>query len=113
MKNPPRYQTLLDEKGVSLLKDFGITDVALKSQDALLAVDFLREDRVTILGGDVYLQSGTNIELAYANWFTRQRAGEDLSAFMERSCQETENYIKNFPSNAGITPLFALVVSQG
>lgn len=112
MKISSRYQALLDKKGIRLFEDFGIIDMALKRQDALLAVDFLREDGISILGGDVFFQVGTALELAYANWFTEKRAGEDLDAFIKRTCLETASYIEGFPSKSGVTPLFALVVSK-
>jgi hypothetical protein len=112
MKISSRYQALLDKKGITLLEEFGIVDVALKRQDALIAVDFLREDGISILGGDVFFQVGNALELAYANWFTEQRVGEDLDTFIKRTCLETANYIEGFPSKTGVTPLFALVVSK-
>lgn len=112
MKISSRYQSLLDTNGIPLLEDFGIMDIALNRQDALLAIDFLREDGILILGGDVFFQINNALELAYANWFTKQRGGEDLDAFIKRTCSETSNYIRDFPSKEGVTPLFALVVSK-
>jgi len=112
MKTSSRYQSLSDKHGITLLEDFGIADIALKREDALLAIDFLREDGIPILGGDVFFEVGSTLELAYANWFTERRAGEDLDAFVKRTCSETLDYITGFPPKIGATPLFVFVVDE-
>jgi len=112
VKTSSKYHRLLDEHGVKLLEDFGVADIALKRDHALLAIDFLRSDGIPILGGDVYFQVGSSLELAYASWFTKRRAGEDFDLFVKRTCLETIDYIDRFPPRIGATPLFALVADE-
>jgi hypothetical protein len=57
MKNSDRYQSLLDVRGIALSEQFGIADIALGREDALIAVDFLKEDGVPRIKkwGQIYL----------------------------------------------------------
>jgi hypothetical protein len=112
MKTSLRYECLLDEHGITLVEDFGVADVALKLEYALLAIEFLKEDGIPILGGDVFFQVGNALELAYANWFTKQRADEDFDDFIKRTYSESLDYITTFPPKMNATPLFALVVGE-
>jgi hypothetical protein len=103
------YQHLLDTKGIPL-RELGIRDIALELDDALRAIDFLRKSSVPILGGDVYLLRGNNVELAYSNWHSDPKPGEDHARYLDRSWTTTEEYIKGFPHTLDAKPLFSLVV---
>jgi hypothetical protein len=108
MSASEQYQIVLKSKGIPL-SCLGVSDVALDRVDALLAVDLLRMASIPILGGDVYLKREGCIEIAYANWHTEPRQGEDHDSFAGRSCRESEAYIRRFPSS-GAHPIFALVI---
>lgn len=110
MKTENEYQLLLESKGIPLRR-FGIADIALSRADAILAVSFLRNASIPILGGDVYYQKYSGIELAYANWHSDPVNGEDRDSFVTRSCLETLNYIEGFPSTEH-TPIFTLTIDQ-
>ena len=107
MSMSQEFQNLLEEKG-TVLKQLGLSEIALERIDALLAVQLFRKTSIPILGGDVYFKHGEGVEIAYANWHSDQRAGEGRDQFVMRSCLETENYIRNFPPSDAV-PLFVLV----
>jgi hypothetical protein len=111
MRDTSTFEQLLVTKGVSL-QELGLVDVGLPREDALHAVELLRASSVSILGGDVYFTRGDSVEQAFANWYTDRQPGEERSAFAERSCQQTKDYIESFPHRPGVTPVFVLVVSQ-
>ena len=72
-----------------LFHSFHLVDIALGREDALIAVEFLKEDGIPILGGDVFFRRKNRMELAYANWYTKILPDEEMSAYVERSCLET------------------------
>lgn len=110
MTIPTKYKGLLDLNGISLSKDFGIDDVALRKDDALVAIDILEASGVSILGGDVFFYKCGSVELAYANWFTEERYGESPDMYVARSCLESRRYIKDFRASNGMEPIFVLVI---
>jgi Immunity protein 40 len=90
----------------------GQNEIALDRGSALSAVDLLRADRVPILGGDVYFRYGDKIDLGYANWHTEYKPGEGRSAYLQRTWDLTERYIRDFSDARGGEPLFVFVLGQ-
>jgi hypothetical protein len=111
MKALERYQQLLEARGVSL-QSFGVRDIALRREDAALALKYLREASVPVLGGDVYFQRDSRLELAYANWHCDANAGEPPGDYLSRSVVAAEQYIRRFPDHPDVTPLFAIVAGD-
>jgi hypothetical protein len=111
MKPTEHYQQLLQTRGIAL-QGFGVRDVALGREDAISALQFLREAAVPVLGGDVYFQRDSGLELAFANWHCDPKAGESPQDYLRRSLVAAEEYIKRFPEHRGVTPLFALVTDD-
>ena len=111
MRTSDKYDHLLKSKGISLLP-LGASDIALKRDDALQAVEFLRPDEIPILGGDVWLRHGVRIEPAYANWHNEPKQEDDRLTYLRRSWETTEKYIKAFPRDVNSEPLFSLVTGE-
>lgn len=111
MAIPEDYKQLLGGKGI-VLKALGVNDIALERNDALLAVEFLRNAEVPILGGDVYLERARGIELAYANWHCDPSQDEDRSHYLQRSWSTAESYVKSYPEPADAKVLWAFVVGK-
>jgi hypothetical protein len=101
----------VDAKGVSL-RSLGIRDIALERDDALRAVEFLRNASVPILGGDVYIKRGEKIELTYADWHSDPKPGENADDYLARSWATMESYIKAYPQPSNAATLFALVIGD-
>jgi hypothetical protein len=108
VKAETEYRRLIEGGGIPL-RCLGLADIALSRADAMLAVGLLRSASIPILGGDVYFKKVTGIEIAYANWHSDPTDSEDRDSFVARSCLETENYIKSFPTTEA-EPIFVLVI---
>lgn len=105
------YPNLLQDRGVSL-DQLGLRERALHRNDALQAIDLLSHANVPILGGDVYLLSGTSVRLAYANWHAERREDETEDAYCKRSWALAEEYIRKYPpppADQIDLPIFVLV----
>jgi hypothetical protein len=105
------YQQLLRDKDITL-SGMGIRDIGLTRENALRAVSLLQKDSVPILGGDVFFRRGSKIEVAYANWHSDPKPGEDRDAYNGRSWTATFKYIQDFPDRPDVELLFALVVGR-
>ena len=105
------YKNYLKEKGVSL-SDIGLQERALTRSDALGVIPLLKEGVSPILGGDVYFRIESKIEVAYANWYSNKKVGENSEDFFVRSLAEAAKYIENFPHRADREPLFSLVLGK-
>jgi hypothetical protein len=109
---PTTFSHLLSDRGIPMMEALGTADVALTAEDALDAAEVLVGTGVAILGGDVFYKTAEGFKLAYANWHTDPKAGEDAGAYATRSIQETRDYIRRYPVVPEKTALFALVVAQ-
>jgi hypothetical protein len=105
-----RYAQLLAEKGVALDK-LGLREVALRREDALSAIQALKESSVPILGGDMYFDHQGGVEPAYANWYVDRQGAESRKEFAERSCLKAKDYVASFPDRTDKHSLFVLVPS--
>lgn len=110
MNTLQQFHVLLQNEGIPL-NQLGLHDVALEKSDALVAIDLLRKASCSILGGDVYFKRSGKIKIAYANWHSDPKTGEDHESFVQRSCFEAENYIEQFPASDAL-PLFVLVLER-
>jgi hypothetical protein len=95
------YQVFLKDKGVPL-KRVGTDEIALERDDTLNAIGILQKLSVPVLGGDVYLRRGSQIEVAYANWHVEPHQ-------LANSWEISSEYVQKFPARADVTPLFVLV----
>ena|SRR6266478_3141219 len=111
MKTSNRYIELLNTNGVSL-QTLGIRDIGLERSEALLAIEFLKEDSIPILGGDVYLRNGAAIEPSYANWHCDPKPGESKEDYFTRSWLTAEDYIRKYPEPVNGKPLFGIVIGE-
>ena len=78
------YRELLESRGLSL-DALGLAERAMRREDALRAVDLVESEGAAILGGDVYIDSGGEIESAYANWYAERRDDESIESFAARN----------------------------
>lgn len=106
------YRELLKTRGVSLQQRFGISDIALATEDALSALQMLSAMSCGVLGGDVYFKRGDVVELAYASWHCDPEKDESAGDFCRRSIDVAQEYIRRFPSREGVVPLFSLVAAS-
>ena len=91
------------------LNDLGVNDVAYNREEALIIIDYLSEEVIPVLGGDVYfLENDTPCYTTYAGWSCDREKEENFSNYVKRSCKKAKEYIQHFPTDGGI-PLFCIV----
>jgi len=95
------FNSLLTTSGISLAS-LHIADIALTLSDALRAVMILRGGPRAILGGDVYFRRGNRIEIAHDNWSSDQKPGEHRQAYLRRSWDKAESYIRGYPEKTRV-----------
>jgi hypothetical protein len=95
------------------LGNVGVQNWALNRNAALDAFSQLERTGVAVLGGDVYVKKGGEIQPNYDNWYCERGPGETALAFTSRSIQVAREYITTYSTNRNDV-LFALVpqVSQ-
>ena len=106
------YAKLLASRGVSLGL-LGLTEVALRRDDALNAIELLASANVPVLGGDVYIERQDRIEVGLSNWYTDRQDGESPDAFASRSWDKSRAYISNFSEPPDGKALYVLVTGDG
>lgn len=87
-------------------------DIAFTAEDAIAASETLHGTGVAILGGDVIYKTRTGYEFARANWDSKPKPGETVEAYVDRSIQETRDYILRYPASPDKISLFSLAVAQ-
>jgi hypothetical protein len=92
------HETLekIKENAISLEK-FGVNDLAWEKDDAFRVVSSIMNDRIGILGGDVYKLSSEYLEPLCDNWACEREKGEADEEYYLRSKQKTLNYIESYP----------------
>ncbi|WP_170305784.1 Imm40 family immunity protein [Pseudoduganella ginsengisoli] len=90
------------------LERIGVRNWALEREAALKALQQLSAIGVAILGGDVYVVQGENIEPNYDNWYCNREAEENEADFVARSVAKAQRYIVNYLTSAN-NVLFAIV----
>lgn len=105
MKNISIYRDFLKEKGKPLSEiNPGSDEIALTIEDALQALELIRDSEEIILGGDIL--SEVNNELIYAyqlwgeeyhvlNWCCDRTSNESKEAYLKRSYDIAKESITN------------------
>jgi hypothetical protein len=98
----------LQTKGYDLrqIKGCDISDTqkvikALTKQEAIEALKFYRQIKVPVLGGDVfYLNRRGKINWTYDNWYYIRKKEETDVEYLERSINETIDYINKYKNDS-------------
>jgi hypothetical protein len=91
------------------LEDIGVVNWGLTRSQALEALVQLKDQRIAILGGDVYESSSEVILPTCDNWYCDRIEGESKGSFVDRSFEKARAYIASYEPDSGRTVLFALV----
>ncbi len=78
------------------LSGIGVSNWALKKDDALNALTKFAELQVPVLGGDVCELTDGVILYNYDNWCCEQMQGELKTDFTIRSIEKARKYIENY-----------------
>jgi hypothetical protein len=69
MKNKSKYLDFIKEKGFPLSEiNPGSDEIALTVEDALQALEFIKDSKLIVLGGDVLTQENNKLIYAYQLW---------------------------------------------
>jgi len=91
------------------LSHLGLSNWALKRDQALNAIEELKALGIPILGGDVYHDINGIIIPNYDNWYCEQKPDESIVDFVTRSLNKAKMYIESYPIQKGIKFFFVLV----
>lgn len=75
------------------LENFNIGSVAFTIENAIKMVDAMEREVEAIIGGDIYLFDGKDLEPAYMFWECKRADGMKLSGFVHSSCAYTKEYL--------------------
>lgn len=106
---------LIEEKitqnAVSLDK-YGINQLAWEKADAMKLIFSIMNDRIGVLGGDVYRLTSDRLEPLCDNWLNEPSDVESLDEFFLRSKSETLKYIEVYPVDAEEKILFSIIFTE-
>jgi hypothetical protein len=91
------------------LESIGINEYVWKWKDALRVIEIIVNNRMPILGGDVYNYMGDVIKGTGDSWFIKRKHNESLELFVERSKDSANEYIKAYTEKNGNSYYFSIV----
>ena len=98
------------------LSDHGESDHGWLRDDALTVVAAAEAAHVVILGGDVWLRLGDQVEIAPGgdNWWVDNDGIKPTDEDVARSAAKARRYIATFPTHGAVTgiPIFVLVLGE-
>jgi len=93
------------------MESHGSLDVAWAPGDIFPVINWLRNQNVLILGGDVIRRRENLIDYCGDNWyFESSQATEKLDEQVDAAADKAESYIRNYVAKNGPSFLFSLVV---
>lgn len=99
------------EKAISL-KKMGINDLAWEKEDAKALINFLMDDTISVLGGDVYKVIGTEILPLSDNWSCEYHYPATSKEQALKSKIKSLDYINNYPVSSDEKVLFSLTFDE-
>src|ERR1700719_2880953 len=96
------------EKAISL-KKYGVNDLAWSREDALNLIELIMEDKIGVLGGDVYKITADRLVPLYDNWSCE--FDDEKDGFL-RSKIESQKYIENYPVKPEEKIVFSITFTE-
>ena len=81
----------LKGKGICL-SSIGLSEVAWKYEDAIILIEYCKNNKIFILGGDVLVKDGGEYRHNYDNWYLDKDQGN-----YQDSINKAKEYITNYP----------------
>lgn len=88
----------------------GSDEIALNIHDALLAIEFLKEAQVAILGGDILSDESGKLTYTYENWYCEKLNNESNDEYLTRSYLITKAYLDSL-INKGYGNRYVVIVT--
>ncbi len=92
------------------LQKHGINDLAWTKKNAKTLIQELINDKIGILGGDVYNLHQNHLEALSDNWACEPNTTESEQEFYSRSKSESLKYLEEYPS--GSETLFSMTFTE-
>ena len=102
MKKELWYLGFLNKKGRALSTDYQSEEKALSVEDALQAVELLKEEKIAIYGGDILTEADGELvyahdiwgkEYHYLNWYCDKLDDEESADYLQRSYDKAKEGI--------------------
>ena len=102
MKKELWYLVFLNEKGRVLSADYESEEKALSVEDALQAIELLKEEKTAIYGGDILTEADGELvyahdiwgkEYYYLNWYCDKLDDEESADYLQRSYDKAKEGI--------------------
>ena len=102
MKKELWYLVFLNEKGRVLSADYESEEKALSVEDALQAIELLKEEKTAIYGGDILTEADEELvyahdiwgkEYHYLNWYCDKSDDEERADYLQRSYDKAKEGI--------------------
>ena len=90
-----KVQDFIVANGTSL-ESAGVNNYALSKAKALDLLNLLAEQKVVVLGGDVYISQDNQLLLTYDNWYSDKETSESEESFRRRSISESQRFISSY-----------------
>ncbi len=100
------------EQNAISLEDYEIGDLAWFKNDAESLILSLAEDKIGILGGDVYKLTPGRLEPLCDNWYCERNRAESEEEFYSRSKVEALQYIRRYPISVDNQIIFGIVFTE-
>ena len=113
MKQNNIIESIISEVGISEyypLSELGINEIAFPYCEAIKFLDGCRNSIIPVIGGDVYLKTGSNIEISYDNWCCEMNSEESYSEYVIRSYDTAQNFVKRYNNSSKETALYSFVL---
>jgi hypothetical protein len=99
------------QKSISL-EAYGLNELAWEKEDAKYLINLIMDDKIGILGGDVYRLISNHLEPLYDNWACEPIKSETEKEYYRRSKIESLNYIKNYFVPPGENIIFSITFTE-
>ena len=102
MKKELWFLGFLNQKGRPLSAEYQSEEKALSVEDALQAVELLKEEKIAIYGGDILTEADGELvyahdiwgkEYHYLNWYCDKSEDEDRADYLQRSYDKAKEGI--------------------
>ena len=94
------------------LEKYGLNDLAWSQEDAKTLINQIMNEKIGILGGDIYKLTLSRLESLSENWCCEPIQGESKEEYCFRSKSESLNYIENYPVYPGEKIIFSITFTE-
>lgn len=93
-----------------ILSELGIDEIAYSYEAAIMKIRSYIEQRIPILGGDVFILLGDSPTPTDDSWYCEQKANEPYIDYVNRSGKIAIDYINMYVSGNYNHVLFSIVI---